>query len=303
MHLWRIIKLNYLRVLTNKGITILQSVQDYISDYFTKNNEHLSKFYPGITSSRLLLAFSDTCKVVGSDTYLGQGFEFFKDLERGKPLEYIDHSAYFYRSNFYVDKRVLIPRSETEILVGDALNIVKKNYHEEYSIAEVGVGSFAIGLSLLMDFDKKINLWGGDISLDALKVAEINLFRHQSRLHPEASVIIEKSDRFEKLNHKVDLIITNPPYIKVSAGKVGVHIQAEIYEPKIALYLEDGEYDLWYDDFFRDGSLKLREKGLFLMEGHEDCLLDLKEIAIKYFNHVEIKNDYTGRQRFLHASL
>jgi release factor glutamine methyltransferase len=200
-----------------------------------------------------------------------------------------------------VDEKVLIPRSETEILVEDSVKFINKNYDESFKIAEIGVGSLCIGLSILGEVNKKLSFWGGDISEEALEVAHINLFRSSSRIHNDTSIDLELKDRLKGIDTKFNLIVSNPPYIKEIADFKNVHSQANEFEPHLALYLKDKDYDEWFEDFFKQCNFCLADNGAFYMEGHEDSLNDLKTMANKYFNKVEIKKDYTGRDRFLHA--
>ncbi|MGB0657894.1 MAG: hypothetical protein ACPGOS_02385 [Gammaproteobacteria bacterium] len=57
----------------------------------------------------------------------------------------------------------------------------------------------------------------------------------------------------------------------------------------------------WFHEFFDQACSKLAKEGAFFMEGHEDSLVQLKQIASAYFSHVEIKEDYTRRNRFLYG--
>ena len=207
---------------------------------------------------------------------------------------------YFYENEFYIDSRVLIPRSETEILVEDALTFLKNHSKKDLKVAEVGVGSFAIGLSLLAATKKNINLWGGDISEDALEVAKINLFKLDLKFDKKHTTTLELSDRLKNAPDQLDLIISNPPYIKRSQT-LGVHHQVLTYEPDIALFLENDDFNRWFYDFFKQAYTKLSSGGAFMMEGHEDTLLDLEEMALKFFTKCEIKMDYTKRRRFLYC--
>ena len=89
------------------------------------------------------------------------------------------------------------------------------------------------------------------------------------------------------------------PIVKEVSDKGGVHHQADSYEPHMALYLKDAEYDEWFDTLFKQVNTSLKEKGLFIMEGHEDHLGNQKELAQKYFNTITVLKDYTQRDRFL----
>lgn len=279
----------------------MEEIKNFVQIYFEQNEKELTQSYPGLKASRLLDEFCQFYKCLADEVYLGQGREFFKSLEQAIPLEYIQSNAYFFKSNFYVDERVLIPRSETEILVEDSLNYINKITHKKPRVAEVGVGSFIIGLTIAMESLNPVDIIGGDISLEAIEVAKINQFKLRSRISPLSSVELIESDKLASFEGKFDLIVSNPPYIKQEADKKGVHFQANKFEPHLALYLKDDEFDEWFESFFKDASSKICKDGLFLMEGHEDSLLHLKEIALKYFEKVEIKKDYTQRNRFLHG--
>lgn len=276
------------------------SIKEFINQFYIENKTILDDFYPGVQVRKILEIYCQYNHQQEDELYLGDMKNFFPKILRGIPFEHIVTNSYFYKSNFYVDKNVLIPRSETEILVEDAVAWTVKNHFDGFRIAEIGIGSFVIGLSLMAELKFPISFWGGDISEAAIKVAELNRFRLSSKIHPMTKIEIHNSDCLNELNENVDLILSNPPYIKSSA-KSTVHKQVNLYEPHIALYIEAESYDEWFNKLFMDCSKKLNENGAFFMEGHEDTLESLKEIALKYFKKVELKNDYTGRLRFLYA--
>jgi len=277
------------------------SVKRFIHDYFQNHKEKLALNYPGLKVHRLVDEFITFHSINEDDIYTGQGEDFLTQISNAIPLEYIQNKAYFYRSSFFVDNRVLIPRSESEILVENALKFIHESSLEHLNIAEIGIGSFALGLSILIDTKKSINFWGGDISDDALDVAKINLFRHEKQIAMNKKIQLEKCDRLIGMTQKFDLILTNPPYIKEQNDLAGVHHQTISFEPHLALFLPDDLYDSWFDLLFKDSATNLNDNGLFVMEGHEDHLRELAQRAEKYFKNVEIIKDYTGRDRFLHG--
>lgn len=222
-------------------------------------------------------------------------------MKNGVPLQYISRQAYFYKSEFFVDERVLIPRSETEILVERALEFIKSYSKDDLLIYEVGVGSGCIGLSLLQELNsKKVSYLGTDISEEALEVFEINLFRHQFKISKEYRVNTLLADRLEGIKIPADVILSNPPYIKETLDRKLVHGQVKKFEPQKALFLQDELYDDWFEQFFTEANSLLKKGGLFLMEGHEKHLSRLEKMAQKIFAHgSELITDYTGRERFL----
>jgi release factor glutamine methyltransferase len=198
---------------------------------------------------------------------------------------------------FYVDERVLIPRDETEILVEKAIEIIKKNKIK--SICEIGIGSGAIFLSILEEFNETLEILATDIEDSALEVAIKNYQLKKYKISDKHQVKFQKNDRLHNIDQKFDLIISNPPYIKEQADLGGVHGQVHAYEPHTALYLKDDEYNQWFELFFKQVELCLNNGGYFLMEGHEDHLQEQLSIAESFNLHGDIANDYTNSNRFL----
>ncbi len=266
---------------------------------FLETHKNLKEFYPGIKLRRLLETYFTLFPNEAEDTVYIDKKQFCKDLLKGRPLEYICNSSYFYRSEFYVDERVLIPRNETEILVELSLEHLMNLSEENLKVAEIGVGSFCVGLSILLDIEKNVEFTGVDISLEALEVAQINYNRLRNDFKYSHKVSLLQSDCMNSINGLFDMVVSNPPYIRESKDKLGVHQQVDQFEPHIALYLEDNIYHDWFDSLFSNVSLKLKTNGVFFMEGHEDTLKDLALLAKKYFKEVSIKQDYTHVDRFL----
>lgn len=280
---------------------LISHMLNVIENYFLENKKILELNYPGLTYPRFELEYLRFTQSKKNSVILNLRKDFISLLEKAKPFEYINNNSFFYKSNFYVSESVLIPRSETEILVADSIGFIKENYHEEFKIAEIGVGSFNMSLSILSELNFKVKLVGGDISPSALNIAKINYFRHKNKIHPETQVDLVESDRLSCMKEKFNLIIANPPYIKQSADRAGVHAQTLEHEPHQALFLKDQEYNLWFNQLFTQVHKALKVEGAFFMEGHEDHLEMLKIMALQYFNRAEVKKDYTKRDRFLYC--
>lgn len=117
----------------------------------------------------------------------------------------------------------------------------------------------------------------------------------------QLSFLIE-TDRLEGVTEKFDLIVSNPPYIKEVEDVDSVHPQVMKYEPHGALFLKASEYDTWFKTFMNQCIECLHERGLLLMEGHENHLENLSQLAQNAgFIDVEVLKDYTNRDRFLRA--
>ncbi|MBL7664950.1 MAG: peptide chain release factor N(5)-glutamine methyltransferase [Bacteriovoracaceae bacterium] len=249
--------------------------------FFKKHEKHLADSYPGITLERLLQETSDwkeDWKIIEAQ------------LLKAIPLQYISQKAYFYKSVFFVNENVLIPRSETEILVETVAKHVKK---KAAMILDLGTGSGAIILSLKKECPQ-IVAWASDIDPKALAVAKLN--------GTELALDVQwvQADRFDYAFPKMDVIVTNPPYIMQKRDLATVHAQVAKYEPHTALFLSDETYDKWYLELFQGALKLLNPNGLFFMEGHEDHLPRLKQLAesLGAANVLLIK-DYTQRFRFL----
>lgn len=260
-------------------------------DFFFTHQKTLEKNYAGITVDQFFDLFSSLPLKV---------FYAKKDeILDGTPIHHILGEKYFYKNTFLVNPGVLIPRSETEILVEKGLEEIKKNNYQD--VLDIGCGSGCIGLSVLVDSRDSINLTLADISADALTVAKNNFEKLKYSFDPNHRVRFVESDLLENLSNEMfDIILTNPPYIKFSNDRSLVHEGTFRFEPHIALFLEDDHYNLWFKRFFAEIYSGLRPSGALLMEGHENHLKGLAQIAKDCgLRDVEILRDYTGRDRFI----
>ena len=145
----------------------------------------------------------------------------------GEPIAYLTNKKYFWNYEFIVNKDVLIPRPDTEVLVEKVLELAKNK--NRLNVLDIGIGSGCILLSILME---KKNFYGTgvDISSKSLNICKIN----SHKLGLINRVKLFKSD-IDNFNHgKYDLIISNPPYIKKYNLKC---LEKDIvdFEPKRAL--------------------------------------------------------------------
>ena len=136
---------------------------------------------------------------------------YFKNIERlgnGEPLQHITHQQEFMKMNFYVNKDVLIPRPDTEVLVEEVIKIAKKINAKK--ILDLCTGSGAIAISLAKYINNS-QITAVDISEKALKVAERNAKKNQV----ENQIAFLSSNLFQEIpKEKYDIIVSNPPYIK-----------------------------------------------------------------------------------------
>ena len=150
---------------------------------------------------------------------------FIKRRIKGEPHAYITAHREFYGLDFEIDKRVLIPRPETELLVEQAIEKAK-NYPNPV-IVDIGTGSGAIAVSLAKNLPHA-QIYAVDISKAALKVTERNCRKHQV----EERVTLVRGDLLESSPEQVDIIVANLPY--VLTGEVS-KVNTAGFEPDLAL--------------------------------------------------------------------
>ncbi len=146
-----------------------------------------------------------------------------------EPLAYITGHREFYGRNYYVDRRVLIPRPETEHLVELALAYLRSLPADPCYVADVGTGSGIIAITIALEWPQAI-VYGLDLSTEALAVAAIN----STRLGAEERVIWRGGDLLAPLERRVHCIVANLPYV---AADEWDELSPEIrhYEPAMAL--------------------------------------------------------------------
>ena len=213
-------------------------------------------------------------------------------LKNERPVQYILGYTYFYKRKFIVNKNVLIPRFETEELVYHALKIIKENDYK--NIADIGSGSGNINITLKLE-NENLNVMGLDISKDALDVSKENAF------NLNANINYFESDLLSYLinnNIKVDLIISNPPYIDINDNEVDDIVRNN--EPSLALFASDnGLYN--YKKIIDDSKKVLNRKGSILFEiGYTQGNI-LKEYALNKYQNIEVKiiKDIDKKDRIL----
>ena len=192
-----------------------------------------------------------------------------------EPLQYVIGEVDFFGQKLTVDKRVLIPRPETEELVYQIQQYLTENFFKEPSdlndiadeeqkslaILDLGTGSGAIAIALSALFPN-VKLTAVDRSAEALAVAEENSVKNNVR----ERISFVRSDWFSNVEGTFDLIISNPPYVSEEEYR-SLQPEVRCFEPKVALTSEDeGLADLKYilakaPEFLKRGGLLVMETG------------------------------------------
>ena len=209
-----------------------------------------------------------------------------------EPMNYVLGYSYFYGYQFKVNKDVLIPRPETEELVGLILSKYDEFYKgQNVNICDVGTGSGAIAISLKKE-EEKLNVFASDISIDALNVAKENADNLNANIQFLCGSMLEP---YIENNIKVDILVSNPPYIRNDEK-----LEASVidYEPHVALFGGDDGLK-FYKEIFTLSNKVLNENGLIFFEMGYDQAENMSKLAHSYYPNgkVEIYKDINGKDR------
>ncbi len=228
--------------------------------------------------------------------------EQLRRLQAGEPVQYVLGKAFFCGHEFRVRPGVLIPRPETEELVGVACDRVAR--YGEIRILDIGTGSGCIAISLALAIpDAQVEAW--DVSDEALAIARENAS------HLGAKVTFKKNDILkengapsfwrglgEASGEAFSLIISNPPYICEKERK-DMEQRVLDHEPSLALFVPDDDPLLFYRAIAEYATRALTPKGLLLFEinplykdAMEEMLLSL------HFHDIVFHEDQFGKIRF-----
>lgn len=160
-----------------------------------------------------------------------------KNINEDTPLSHLVGFDYFYDRKFKVTRDVLSPRMETEELIYKVLEYIKKSKKDSFKILDLCTGSGIIAITLKKEIvEKYTEIVASDISEKALSIAIENANNNN------ANITFIKSDLFDNISGKFDLIISNPPYISYK-DKITIKDNVLNYDPHLALFAEeDGIY-------------------------------------------------------------
>lgn len=220
----------------------------------------------------------------------------FKEMVRrrieGEPFQHILGKADFYGRDFIVNKHVLIPRAETEIII----ELLKKRDAVE-SILEIGTGSGCIAITMSLE-NLTTSIIATDISKEALNVAKEN-----TQKFGVENIGFKVHDFLQtSINSTFDVVISNPPYIG-SDEMDGLQKEVHDYDPKIALTDNDDGLS-FYRRFAELGTSLLNENGYMLLEfGGAHQMVAISEIFESHQFNVKFHNDLQGDPRIVEVNL
>ncbi|WP_243175736.1 peptide chain release factor N(5)-glutamine methyltransferase [Coprococcus ammoniilyticus] len=206
------------------------------------------------------------------------------------PLQYITGIQCFMGYDFETTPDVLIPRFDTEVLVEQANRLIQDIHSDKMSVLDMCCGSGCIGLSVAL-MNQNIHIDLCDISDSAIALTTKNA----KRLEVSDYTVI-KSDLFDKIDKRYDMILSNPPYIE---SKVidGLMPEVRDYEPRLAL---DGDADglKFYRAIIENAESYLNEKGYILFEIGNHQAHDVQQLLVdKHFEDVRVVKDLAENDR------
>lgn len=233
-----------------------------------------------------------------SRTDLSQFKSFLIRRLNHEPVAYIVGYKDFMSLRFQVDSKVLIPRSETELLVESAIEFAKKTDGEPLRILEIGIGSGCIGISLLHHLSM-CSLVGWDISTEAVEKSRANALAcgiDESRFDFQVKDALDEKSWMGI--GKFDIIISNPPYISEKEREQLAPSVIE-FEPEIALFAQADGLE-FYKRFAESARNFLSERGrMFLEIGSTQGRLVSDALESFGWRDVEVKKDYSRHDRIV----
>ena len=241
------------------------------------------------TSFELFNKLDDECKNID---WLYKAID---NVQNGIPYQYVLGYCYFNNRKYFVDNNVLIPRQETEGLVKRAIQIIKNNFDKGFVCADLGTGSGIIAIEIKNAF-KSANVLAIDISEKALQIANKNAELNKTEVSFLKGDMV---DLLVKNKIKLDLLISNPPYIK---SKDTIDEQTWTYEPHDALLASPSTY--FYEKIIKNAANIMNDNYMMFFEIGEDMVEQLKVIINRYLPkcYYIFEKDIYDKDRYLYLT-
>ena len=236
-------------------------------------------------------------EMVMDGNHLKQWKNILSDLKIHKPIQYILGETEFYGLPFEVNQSTLIPRPETEELVGLILsnNQITKSTNP-LKIIDIGTGSGCIAIALAKNI-LNAEVFAIDVSEKALKVAQKNAELNEVNVTFLQKNILETDD----LEQTFDIIVSNPPYVR-NLEKIEINANVLEYEPHLALFVEDNDALLFYRKITYLAKKNLKPNGQLYFEINQYLGKETLELLENFgFKNIELKKDIYGNDRMIFA--
>jgi release factor glutamine methyltransferase len=217
-------------------------------------------------------------------------------LADNEPLQYVIGEALFCDLTFRVNRHVLIPRPETEEMVLWVSGLLKDKLPQ--TILDIGTGSGCIAIVLKKRFPGS-RVIAMDISKNALRVAAINAVKNEADVELIHGDILKDNDLHRHASF--DLIISNPPYVRISE-KLQMMPNVLDYEPHKALFVPDEDPLKFYRAICKFALQYLSPDGMLVFEVNENFGKETADLLLSQgFAAPEVKKDFRGKDRFVIA--
>lgn len=214
-------------------------------------------------------------------------------LKKNEPLQYIMGYTEFYGLRFNVNPAVLIPRQETEELVDWIITDAQKT-NKPLKILDIGTGSGAIAIALKKTI-KNANVQAIDFSAQALEVATQNALLNNVTINFERINILNDPFLFDNF----DIVVSNPPYIR-QCEKKRMHKNILDYEPGIALFVENENPFIFYEQIIKIAQKSLKKNAYIYFEINEYLPKELIKLIKSYnFKNLLIRKDINEKYRMI----
>lgn len=240
-----------------------------------------------ITRNELLVEPDKELEIKDIDTIIAQ-------LREWRPVQYIIGVASFDDMDLEVGEGVLIPRPETEELV----EWIASEAQQSAKIVDVCTGSGCIAIALRRRLSDS-RVWGIDISKEALNIAR----RNAQKFAPSVEFIEGDAlgDFSQCVDGKVDVVVSNPPYIPISHRELMCPNVTE-HEPSIALFVDDNDPLLFYRSIARRARTMLRMGGKLYFEIYENFADEIRVmLSSEGYSNIIVREDFRGKQRMVCA--
>lgn len=240
-----------------------------------------------ITRNELLIEYDKELEIKDIDAIIAQ-------LREWRPVQYIIGLSSFDDMDLEVGEGVLIPRPETEELV----EWIASEAQQSAKIVDVCTGSGCIAIALRRRLSNS-RVWGIDISKEALNIAR----RNAQKFAPSVEFIEGDAlgDFSQCVDGKVDVVVSNPPYIPISQREL-MRPNVTEHEPSIALFVDDNDPLLFYRLIARRARTMLHKGGKLYFEIYENFADEMRVmLSSEGYSNIVVREDFRGKQRMVCA--
>jgi release factor glutamine methyltransferase len=221
--------------------------------------------------------------------------EIIARINKNEPIQYILQEAEFCGRLFFVDRNVLIPRPETELLVREVLDHARSR--KSLKILDIGVGSGCIAVTLACELPEAV-VTATDVSNGAIEVAHKNSLTFNTYVDFFVNDILNEDLPVTE----TDVIVSNPPYVAMAESTM-MSPNVLDHEPHIALFVPDSDPLVFYRAIAKKAAVILKKSGSIFVEINERYGNEVKAIFAEYGFDADIVRDIDRKDRIVRATI